>query len=125
MIGKTETIKERAFYAYLPSIDYADRWKKLANKHGSPISRFVVEHGESSLRQEENGFYESGAQLKKQIEEPQEELFDLREIRRILRRRSNLLAFFRYIQRKGGDLSSLRIKELKGSLSPIQGEAFA
>lgn len=84
-MGKTETIKERAIYVYLPSIEHADRWKELAKKHGSSISKFVIEHVENSLRQEENESYESRAQLRKRIGEFQEELSDVREDRRILR----------------------------------------
>jgi hypothetical protein len=52
-MGKTETIKQRAIYVYLPSQETAGRWKKLAEKQGTSISKFVAEHVENSLRQDE------------------------------------------------------------------------
>jgi predicted DNA-binding protein len=52
-MGKTETIKERAIYVYLPSHEMVQRWKKLARRQGTSISKFVIEHVESSLKEEE------------------------------------------------------------------------
>jgi hypothetical protein len=54
-MGKTETIKQRAIYVYLPSQEMVDRWKKLAKEHGTSISKFVAENVENSLRQEAKG----------------------------------------------------------------------
>ena len=50
--GKTETIKQRAIYVYLPSIETSNRWKKIADKEKISISKFVNEHVENSLNQE-------------------------------------------------------------------------
>ncbi len=55
-MGKTETIKQRAIYVYLPSHDAVNRWKGLAKKAGTSISKFVAEHVENSLNKEEKGF---------------------------------------------------------------------
>ena len=55
---KTETIKQRAIYVYLPSIEMAEEWKKRAEKAGISISKFVIEHVENSLRQEEGEDFE-------------------------------------------------------------------
>ena len=56
-MGKTETIKRRAIYVYLPSEKMADRWKDLASKYGTSVSKFVAEHVENSLiMQEENDY---------------------------------------------------------------------
>ena len=41
-MGKTETIKQRAIYVYLPSIEMVKRWKELAKSQGASISRFVA-----------------------------------------------------------------------------------
>ena len=46
---KTETIKERAIYVYLPTQEMADKWKELAETSNISISKFVIEHVERSL----------------------------------------------------------------------------
>jgi len=51
--GKTETIKNRAVYVYLPSLEMAEDWRKRAERAGVSISRFVVERVEDSIRREE------------------------------------------------------------------------
>ena len=56
-MGKTETIKQRAIYVYLPSHEMVDRWKTLADKSGTSISKFVAEHVQNSLRREEDDEY--------------------------------------------------------------------
>ena len=65
-MGKTETIKKRAIYVYLPSIERVGRWKELAKRQGTSISKFVAEHVENSLRQEEEPGYKSRAELLKE-----------------------------------------------------------
>jgi hypothetical protein len=51
--GKTETIKDRAIYVYLPSLEMAYDWKHRADKTGASISKFVIERVEDSIRREE------------------------------------------------------------------------
>lgn len=58
-MGKTETIKQRSIYVYLPSQEMVDRWKTLAKTSGTSISKFVAEHVENSLRQEDDDEYKS------------------------------------------------------------------
>ena len=48
--AKTETIKERSIYVYLPSHEMVKAWKKRAKKQGASISKFVIEHVENSLQ---------------------------------------------------------------------------
>ena len=70
--GKTLTVKERAIYVYLPSLEMALEWKKLAEKSDSTISKFVVEHVENSLRQEKGKYDGAPAtriELIKQLQE--------------------------------------------------------
>lgn len=71
--GKTETIKERAIYVYLPSHKMVDAWKERAEKAGVSISKFVIENVENSLRQEENNTYVSRSQLSDKIKSLEEE----------------------------------------------------
>ena len=42
-MGKTETIKERAVYAYLPSVEMKEQWTKYAKEMGTSLSKFVME----------------------------------------------------------------------------------
>lgn len=86
-MGKTETIKERSIYVYLPSHDMVRRWKRLADKQGTSISKFVIEHVESSLHKEEglkSGF-KARAELLKRVEELGEENAELKKEVRMLR----------------------------------------
>lgn len=52
-MGKTESIKERSVYVYLPSVEMVADWKGRAKKSNVPLSQFVLEHVTNSLRQEE------------------------------------------------------------------------
>ncbi len=40
---KTKTIKQRAIYVYLPSLEMAQDWKDRSKKAGTSISKYVVE----------------------------------------------------------------------------------
>jgi len=51
-MGKTNTIKRRAVYIYLPTEEMTERWKQRAKLSHSSISKFVVERVEDSLRKE-------------------------------------------------------------------------
>lgn len=73
-MGKTETIKKRAIYVYLPSMEQKDRWEEYARKYGVSISKFVVEHVENSLRQEEDSSYKSRGELWRTNRELREKL---------------------------------------------------
>lgn len=86
-MGKTETIKERAIYVYLPSHEMVREWKDLAKKQGTSISKFVMEHVESSLRQEKklkSGF-KSRPELIKELQRLKEENSELKKENRMLR----------------------------------------
>lgn len=73
-LSKTDTIKERAIYVYLPSHKMTLNWKSLAEKSGISISKFVIEHVENSLQQEENREgYTSRAELLDQMRQVKEE----------------------------------------------------
>jgi len=82
---KTETIKERAIYVYLPSEEIVKEWKSLAKNARTSISKFVFEHVENSLKQEKENSYVSRAELIKQMKELKEENTKLKEENRILK----------------------------------------
>jgi len=74
-MGKTESIKQRSIYVYLPSEEMVEDWKAKAKKSSASISRFVVEHVTNSLRQEEGEeAYKSRAELMQQIREKDEQI---------------------------------------------------
>ncbi|MEM2129150.1 MAG: hypothetical protein QXZ70_00980 [Candidatus Bathyarchaeia archaeon] len=83
-MGKTETIKERAIYVYLSSIEQKERWQKNADNAGVSISKFVVEHVENSLRQEEEPGYKSRGELWKEINRLRQQVRDLLKKCRLL-----------------------------------------
>jgi predicted RNase H-like nuclease (RuvC/YqgF family) len=85
--GKTETIKGRAIYVYLPSLEMVEDWKRRAERAGVSISKFVVERVEDSIRREEGeeGYF-SRAELVKRLRSAEEELKRLREENRLLKR---------------------------------------
>lgn len=86
LVVKDKELKKRAVYVYLPSVEMAEKWKELAEKAGTPISKFVLEHVEDSLREEGGEGYPRRAELIKQIKELKTELSKLRDETSILRR---------------------------------------
>ena len=85
--GKTQTIKDRAIYVYLPSLEMVEDWKRRAERAGVSISKFVVERVEDSIRREEGGEgYLSRAELVKRLQNAEGELKKLREENRLLKR---------------------------------------
>jgi len=85
--GKTETIKDRAIYVYLPSLEMVEDWKRGADKAGLSISKFVVERVEDSIRREEGeDGYLSRLQLIERLRKDEDELKKFREENRLLRK---------------------------------------
>lgn len=76
---KTDTIKERAIYVYLPSERMVAEWKKRAKKQGASISKFVIEHVENSLQQEEDPLYKPRGELVNEINALKNELRELKD----------------------------------------------
>lgn len=84
---KTETIKDRAIYVYLPSLEMVEDWKSRADKAGVSISKFVVERVEDSIRREEGEeSYLSRLELIRRLRKAEEELEKLRSENRLLKR---------------------------------------
>jgi len=84
---KTETIKDRAIYVYLPSLDMVEDWKQRAERGGVSISKFVIERVEESIRREEGEEgYISRAELIKKLRDAEEELKKLRNENRLLKK---------------------------------------
>ena len=80
---KTETIKERSIYVYLPSKEMVDEWKKKAQAAGMSVSKFVIENVEGGLRRDEEGFTPR-AELLGRVTKLEEENTELRKKTKIL-----------------------------------------
>jgi len=84
---KTETIKDRAVYVYLPSLEMIMDWKRRADKAGVSISKFVAERVEDSIRREEGEKgYLSRLELIERLRASEDELKKLRDENRLLRK---------------------------------------
>jgi len=79
---KSDTIKKRSIYVYLPSIETVNRWKNLASKENTSVSKFVFEHVENSLSSSENIF--NRVNLLDKVKEVDEENKQLRKENRLL-----------------------------------------
>jgi len=78
-MGKTQTIKERSVYVYLPSHSMVKDWKTRAAKAGLSISKFIIDRVQDSISKEEGeDGYLSRIELIKKFEESREELKKLR-----------------------------------------------
>jgi len=85
--SKTETIKDRAIYVYLPSFEMVKDWKSRAEKGGVSISKFVIERVEDSIRKGEGEEgYLSRLELVKRLRASEEELKKLQNDNRLLKK---------------------------------------
>jgi len=85
-MGRTETIKDRAIYVYLPSVKMKGKWEEHAKKLGVSISKFVIEFVENSLMQEEEPAYKSREELTKENDELRQQINELSKKCRLLER---------------------------------------
>jgi hypothetical protein len=83
-LGRTESIKQRAIYVYLPSEEHKKRWQQGSERAGVSISKFVIEHVENSLRQEEEPSFKSRGDLWKENSELKKQVTDLAKKCRLL-----------------------------------------
>jgi hypothetical protein len=71
-----KSIKRRTVYVYLPSEEMVQKWKSLASDAKTSLSKFVIEHVEGGVAQEDDGFVPRLELLKKvsTLEEENEQL---------------------------------------------------
>ena len=83
--GKTETIKKRSLYIYLPSMEMVEDWKQRAEAERRSVSRFVMlkvleslggegKRGERVMKAEYDADIEKVEQEKKELLEENEKL---------------------------------------------------
>lgn len=66
---KANTIKQRSIYVYLSPEELTNKWKESAEKEGTSISKFVIEHVENSLNQVEDPDFKPRGEIIKKIRE--------------------------------------------------------
>ena len=82
---KGKTIRERSVFVYLPSEETAKTWKELSDKAGCSISKFVIEHVENSLLQEqEKEGYAPRAVLLDELRRLREEIREIQKQNKML-----------------------------------------
>ena len=75
--------KKRVIYVY-PPLRMAESWRELAERQGFTLSRFVIEHVENSVRQEEDPAYGPRSDLVRKNKELEEALAQARKETRLL-----------------------------------------
>ena len=87
MVVKTGQLTDRSIYVYLPTVELAKEWKSLAEKARISVSKFVIEHVENSLKQEQENksSYTSRAELVKQLKEAEGEISKLKQDNKLLK----------------------------------------
>lgn len=81
-MSRTDTIKDRAIYVYLHSVDQKERWEELAEENGMSVSKFVVEQVERGLEEPQERPAER-EELEERIEELEDEVGELRSEKRV------------------------------------------
>ena len=86
-LSKTETIKERTVYIYLPSFGMLEDWKKRSQVANTSLSKFVIDRVEDSIRKDEGeGGYLSRLELIRRLKKAEDELKELTKDNRMLKR---------------------------------------
>jgi hypothetical protein len=73
-MSKTNTIKQRSIYVYLPNEEMKKRWHDASIKRCASMSDFVVQNIEESLNVIQNDDYLSRAKLSEEVERLKKEL---------------------------------------------------
>jgi hypothetical protein len=86
-LSKTETIKERTVYIYLPSFGMIEDWKKRSQAANTSLSKFVIDRVEDSIRKDEGeGGYLSRLELIRRLKKTEDELKESAKDNRMLKK---------------------------------------
>lgn len=98
-LSKTDTIKERTVYIYLPSFGMLEDWKKRSRAANTSRSKFVIDRVEDSIRKDEGeGEYlrlELVRRLKKAEDELKESTKDNRMLKKLVENQETELKRYR------------------------------
>jgi hypothetical protein len=86
-LSKTETIKERTVYIYLPSFGMLEDWKNRSQAANTSLSKFVIDRVEDSIRKDEGeGGYLSRLELVRRLKKAEDELKESTKDNRMLKK---------------------------------------
>ena len=86
-LSKTETIKERTVYIYLPSFGMLEDWKKRSQAANTSLSKFVIDRVEDSIRKDEGeGGYLSRLELIRRLKKAEDEFKESTKDNRMLKK---------------------------------------
>jgi len=86
-LSKTQTIKERTVYVYLPSLEMLKDWKKRSQAAKTSLSKFLIDRVEDSIRKDEGEEgYLGRIELVKHLKNAEEELKELTKENRMLKK---------------------------------------
>jgi hypothetical protein len=77
-MSKAKPDYDRYVYVYVPSLEFKEKWEKLAKKSKVSLSKFIFEHVESSLHKEDDDFKPRG-ELINDLNKIMKENDDIRE----------------------------------------------
>src|SRR5438093_35708 len=83
--GKTETIRKRTVWVYVPTEEHRKKWEKLAEKSGLSLSRWMLSVVEDRMRAAEDSTFGAKADLWKENVELREVNKRLQEERKMAR----------------------------------------
>jgi hypothetical protein len=78
-MGNATPDHDRYVYSYVPTIEHKEKWEKLAKKSKTSLSKFIFEHVENSLHQEEDEDYQPRSELLDNLRKIMKENDELRE----------------------------------------------
>lgn len=83
ILGKTETIKKRSIWVYVPTLEQRKQWEKIAEKKDISLSKWIVQTVENSLLTIDNEV-RSKKDIEKENKDLRNEISNLRkELREI------------------------------------------
>ncbi|MFW6121206.1 MAG: hypothetical protein ACOC80_09960 [Petrotogales bacterium] len=89
-MGKTESIKERTIWIYLPTVEQKQQWEKIANENDTSISKWIIKTVEDTLKESE-GIVKSREETEKENKNLRKEIAELQKnLRQITIIRNNL-----------------------------------
>ena len=111
-LGRTDTIKKRTLYIYVPSEKQKEKWEKLAERSGTSLSKFVIESVENSLGERDDVDFKPRQNLIKDLHETKEELKKLRtekdRLESLLDRQETDLRKYRAMLFLNGEVTGIR-----------------
>ena len=86
-LSKTQTIKERTAYIYLPSLEMLEDWKKRSQAAQISLSKFVIDRVEDSIRKDEGKEgYLGRIELVRRLKKAEDTLKELTSENRMLKK---------------------------------------